>query len=69
MGKVQHFEIPTGNLDRAKDFYSRIFGWEIVDASIGKMKYFIIHTGPTDKKGMAKEKGFINGGLMIKDEG
>ena len=27
MGKVQHFEIPADDLDRAKKFYREIFDW------------------------------------------
>ena len=29
--------------------------------------YVLIHTGPTDEKGMPQEKAFINGGLMRRD--
>ncbi len=31
MDKVVHFEIPVDDLDRAKKFYSSIFGWELQD--------------------------------------
>jgi predicted enzyme related to lactoylglutathione lyase len=27
MGKVQHFEIPADDVGRAREFYSRVFGW------------------------------------------
>ena len=67
MGKVQHFEIPVNNSDKAKEFYSKLFGWKIIDVSVGKMKYFMIQTGPTDKEGMVQDKGFINGGFTVND--
>ena len=67
MGKVQHFEIPVSNSDKAKEFYSKLFGWKIIDVSVGKMKYFMIQTGPTDKEGMVQDKGFINGGFTVND--
>ena len=28
-GKVVHFEIPADNVERAKTFYMKAFGWEI----------------------------------------
>jgi predicted enzyme related to lactoylglutathione lyase len=31
MGKVVHFEIPADNLQRAKKFYSTVFGWTMND--------------------------------------
>jgi len=29
MPKVVHFEIPADDLDRAKAFYSAVFGWQL----------------------------------------
>ena len=29
MRKVVHFEIPADDLDRAKNFYSSVFGWKL----------------------------------------
>jgi len=62
MDKVVHFEIPADQVERAKRFYEAVFNWNAV--SIPKMKYVILRTGPTDEKGMAKESGFINGGIL-----
>ena len=62
MDKVQHFEIPVDNLDRAKKFYKDTFNWNMTD--MPEMKYVILHTGETDKKGMIKDMGVINGGMM-----
>lgn len=52
---IVHFEIPADDLQRAKKFYEKAFGWKISDP--WKMNYFIVET---------KEKGQegINGGLM-----
>lgn len=66
MDKVQHFEIPAKDFSLAKKFYSGVFGWQINNASMDGMKYWFIHTGPTDENGMLKQKGFINGGLTEK---
>jgi predicted enzyme related to lactoylglutathione lyase len=66
MDKVTHFEIPVDDMSRAKDFYKKIFGWEIND--IPEMEYSLVTTVPTDEKNMPKETGAINGGMLKKDD-
>jgi len=67
MDKVVHFEIPADDVDRAKKFYETVFGWH--GNSLPSMGYTIWHTGPTnDKDGMVKETGFINGGMLKRQE-
>jgi predicted enzyme related to lactoylglutathione lyase len=66
MDKVTHFEIPVDDMNRAKDFYKKIFGWEIND--IPEMEYSLVTTVPTDEKNMPKEIGAINGGMLKKDD-
>ena len=66
MDKVVHFEIPVDELDRAKNFYQNVFGWEIND--IPEMDYSMVTTVPTDEKNMPKEVGAINGGMLKKDD-
>jgi predicted enzyme related to lactoylglutathione lyase len=62
MDKVVHFEIPADNLDRAKNFYQSLFGWQITD--IPEMNYTIVNTVAVDENNMPKESGAINGGMM-----
>lgn len=62
MDKVVHFEIPADDPERAKKFYSKVFGWNIID--VPNMNYSTIYTAKTDKKGMIAEKGAINGGMF-----
>jgi hypothetical protein len=57
MATICHFEIPVDDVERAKKFYSELFGWKIEKWS-GPMEYWMIST--TDEKG---EKG-IDGGIM-----
>jgi predicted enzyme related to lactoylglutathione lyase len=52
---IVHFEIPADDVERARRFYQKAFGWKISDP--WKMEYFLVETR---KKG---EDG-INGGLM-----
>lgn len=58
MGRLVHFEIHVDDMERAKDFYSKVFGWTFEDWSeYAGMPYFGAVTGD------AKEPG-INGALM-----
>jgi len=67
MDKVVHFEIPAGDLERAKAFYKDIFGWKIED--VPNMDYMMLYTTEVDDKMMAKEPGAINGGMWKKEKG
>ena len=62
MDKIVHFEIPTDDLARAKDFYSSNFGWQLMDME--GMDYTIVMTVDVDEQQMPKEPGAINGGMM-----
>ena len=65
MDKVQHFEIPTDDVARAKQFYETCFDWKIVPWPMPDgSQYMGMHTGPMDEKNMPKEPGFINGGMF-----
>ena len=67
MDRVVHFEIPADNMERAKKFYGELFGWRINQLGPEFGDYVLVHTGPTDDKGMPQDKAFINGGLMKRD--
>jgi len=65
MDKVVHFEIPVDDRDRAKEFYSSIFDWDLEDSDIGGGNiYTMAGTVATDAKMQPQEAGAINGGLM-----
>jgi predicted enzyme related to lactoylglutathione lyase len=65
-GKVVHFEIPYDDAERARAFYSSVFGWEPMP--LPDMEYTLVTTGPTGEQG-ATEAGFINGGMRKRSEG
>ncbi len=55
---IMHFEIPADDVERAKAFYRKLFGWkfESYPAGPGEDEYFMV---------MAKDgENGINGGLM-----
>lgn len=64
-GRVVHFEIPFDDGDRARSFYERAFGWQLM--SVPEMDYTMAMVGPSGDQGPT-EAGFINGGMMQRDE-
>ena len=70
MRKVVHFEIPAEDLDRAKNFYSAVFDWQLQPMSMpGGGEYTIVLTTPVDDQTqMPTDPGAINGGMMQRDE-
>jgi predicted enzyme related to lactoylglutathione lyase len=60
-GEVVHFEIPADNADRARKFYSSVFGWKM--NTMPEMNYTMVGTGDSDENGMPKTPGHINGGM------
>jgi predicted enzyme related to lactoylglutathione lyase len=58
MSRVVHFEIQADDVERAKAFYSAVFGWTFQDWSGATgSTYWGVLTGPEDQLG-------INGGLL-----
>jgi predicted enzyme related to lactoylglutathione lyase len=55
---VVHFEIPVNDIEKQKEFYSKVFGWKFEQAKIPGMEYWLISTGPRDKS--------IGGGMYRK---
>ena len=64
-GRVVHFEIPFDDGDRARSFYSQAFGWQMMP--MPEMGYTIVMSGPSGEHGPS-EPGFINGGMMQRQE-
>lgn len=58
MSRVVHFEIQADDLERAKSFYTDVFGWSFEDyTEYTGSPYWGIVTGPGEEPG-------INGGLL-----
>jgi len=63
MDGVVHFEIPTDDLARARDFYASAFGWQL--QGVPDMEYTIAMTTAVDEQTQRPaQPGAINGGLM-----
>ena len=56
VSKIVWFEIPADNVERARTFYGKLFGWKITEMPGGPKPYWIIDTGDGDHT--------RNGGMM-----
>ena len=70
MPTIVHFEIPADDTERAKRFYTDLFGWKMEkwpgtgsQNSPSDMEYWVINT--TDDK---ENKAFLGGGLMKRQD-
>jgi uncharacterized protein len=61
MNPIVHFEIPIREPGRAKEFYEKVFGWDV--SAWGEDGYWMAKTTESDRKGMPKMKGALNGAL------
>ena len=60
---IIHFEIPADNVEKLSKFYSSLFDWKFIHSPVEGMDYWVIHTVPTDDKGMPLRPG-VNGGMF-----
>jgi predicted enzyme related to lactoylglutathione lyase len=65
-GKIVHFEIPFDDQDRASAFYAKAFDWQL--ASMPGMGYTLVTTGPSDEATGPTEPGYINGGMLQRQD-
>ncbi len=59
MPKIEHFDVPAEDIQRAKKFYESLFGWKIARAP-GPVEYFSITTEEGDgvvQGGMSQRQG------------
>jgi hypothetical protein len=54
--RIVWFEIPADNVERARTFYGKLFGWKIDKFPGARMPYWIVNTGSDDPA--------RNGGMM-----
>ena len=60
---IIHLEIPVTDLDKAKSFYSKLFGWK-VDLMPGA-NYGLFDTGTPPNGGFNKVDKIVSGGCML----
>lgn len=68
MGRVTHFEIHANRIERAKEFYEKVFDWKFTKWN-GPEEYWLIKTGSDDKPGidggLIKRRGEVDGEAVI----
>ena len=47
---IAHFDIPCDDVERARRFYERVFGWRF--EAWGPPDFYLLHTGPPDDPGI-----------------
>jgi uncharacterized protein len=57
MPRPTHFEIHSTDVARAREFYTKLFGWTFQKWGSGDPEYWLVTTGPDSEPG-------INGGLI-----
>ena len=68
MDPVVHFEMPAEDRNRMADFYTSTFGWKTQQLGEDNGNYMLVTTSDSDKNGMPKEPGKINGGFYPKKD-
>src|SRR5574337_564541 len=61
---VVHFEMPAKDKKRVAEFYSKVFGWNMMQLGPDMGNYVLAQTTETDEKRMPKNPGAINGGFF-----
>ena len=64
---IVHFEIPANDVEKLKNFYSKLFGWKI-EKYPGPSTYYTLGTVPVDEKTMIPMRPGVNGGLFPKKD-
>jgi len=64
MDSVRAFDIPVDDVQRAKRFYERVFGWEIRPVPGSGGNFHAAYTVAVDENDEPKVPGAINGGLF-----
>ena len=65
MATVIHFDISADNLERAKIFYQKLFGWKIEKFTESPQDYYLIETQTaTGEKGITGENRIKGEGLQ-----
>jgi uncharacterized protein len=65
MDKVIGFDIPADNVKKLREFYEKVFGWNI---SSHNESHFHVKTVETDENWVPVEKGVVNGGLFRREK-
>jgi uncharacterized protein len=61
---VVFFELPADDLERAKNFYEKVFNWKITHNP--GLDIYMLGTAASDQRGRSSEPGTINGLMAMR---
>ncbi|MEA2007295.1 MAG: hypothetical protein U9O20_04010 [Patescibacteria group bacterium] len=61
--------MPTDDIKRAGDFYSKSSWWKIQDISVKDMKYYMAYTAGAGDDYISREVRAVSGGLYERRDG
>ena len=64
-GKIVHFEVPASDTDRARTFYSGVFGWEFGESAMPDMDYRMVRTSEEQGGAVYASDELVGKGLRI----
>lgn len=64
MDPARSFNLPVDDMDRAVDFYAKVFGWTVRGIKGSAGDYHHVVTTEVDENDIPLAKGAINGGLF-----
>ncbi|HEX7625895.1 MAG TPA: VOC family protein [Gaiellaceae bacterium] len=63
-GKIVHFELPSGDADRASTFYSGLFGWQIGESMMEGFDYRMLQASD-DQGGAVMQSETPGSGIVV----
>lgn len=64
MDSVRAFNLPVDDMQRARRFYEKIFGWDVYPIPGSGGDFHAAHIAPVDGNDEPQVRGAINGGLF-----
>ncbi|HVO76007.1 MAG TPA: VOC family protein [Ignavibacteriaceae bacterium] len=68
MNPVVHFEMPAEDKERMKNFYTKVFGWQMKQYGPEMGDYVVATTSEVGEDHFPKQRGTINGGFYQKSK-
>jgi predicted enzyme related to lactoylglutathione lyase len=66
-GKLVHFELPARDAERAREFWSGLFGWSFRDPGMPGVEYWMVQTGEEQGGAVFPSDGSMRGPIVYFD--
>ena len=64
-GTMVHFELPAADAERAKRFWTGLFGWDFGDSAMPGMEYYMVRTGEDQGGAVYPDPGTAGTGTIV----